>query len=352
MKKNQKVSIICVTFNQEKYIKQALESFVGQKTNFDFEVVIGDDCSTDKTADIIRQFEEKYPHIIRPIFREKNIGTTKNFFDIFSRANGEYISICDGDDFFTNDNKLQKQVDFLEVNRDFSMCFHPARWFFENNEEPDSIYPDIKNGADFTVERLLEENFINTNSVMYRRQSYVDLPKENILPGDWFIHLYHAKFGKIGFINRVMSAYRRHSGGLWWNSYKSPDELIKKHGGAHLAMYFELLKIYNNDQGYKNIIFNNIYELFRNFARIDKEDGIKLVEKILVKYPIEMADLLVDFWSSGSDKKDVYCQPVQLKSNEIEKIKQEVEFIKSSKFWKLRNKYLKFKNIWNSAEKE
>ena len=98
------VSIVCVAYNHEKFIQQTLESFIMQKANFDFEIIIGEDCSTDKTREIIKEFEKKYPNVIKPIFREKNIGTTENFFDTLRCANGKYIVICDGDDFFIDIN--------------------------------------------------------------------------------------------------------------------------------------------------------------------------------------------------------------------------------------------------------
>lgn len=351
MGENPKVSILCTTYNQEKFIGQALDSFIAQKTNFDFEICVYDDASTDNTPNIIREYEKKYPDKFNVFYQKENQYSQGVRLLIakflFPMAKGDYLALCEGDDFFSDENKLQIQADFLDSNTDCSMCFHLTRWFFENNEEPDSIYPDIKKGTEFTIEKLLKENFMNTNAVMYRRQKYDNLPAKNIFPGDWFLHLYHAQFGKIGFINKVMSAYRRHAGGMWWNSYNNPDELIKKHGAAHLAMYFELLKLYSENRKYKEIIFDGMIELIRRIAEVDKNEGIISVKKVLSEYPTEIADFLLDEYR----KEDNSHQVVKEKNDEIEKMKLDMEIMKSSKFWKLRDKYLKLKNIWSSLVK-
>ncbi|MFA5925319.1 MAG: glycosyltransferase [Parcubacteria group bacterium] len=291
-----KISILCSTYNHEKYIRQTLETFVMQKTNFNFEVLVHDDASTDGTQSVIKEFEEKYPGIVKSVFQIENQyskgirrAITKFLLPI---AEGEYILLCNGDDYFTDENKLQIQADFLDKNPEYSMCFHPTRWFFENNEEPDSIFPEYKEGAKFTTEKLLEGNFMNTNAVMYRRQDYSRITKKNIVPGDWYLHLYHARFGRIGFINKVMAAYRRHENGIWWSSYKNPDMILKTHGSAHLTMYFELLKLYP-EKKYRDIIFGNVSGLFRQLERIDKKGGVKILERIASEFPGEIFDFLM-----------------------------------------------------------
>jgi glycosyltransferase involved in cell wall biosynthesis len=289
-----------VTYNHEKFIRQALNSFFAQKTNFDFEVLIYDDASTDKTGEIIREFELKYPNIIKSIFQTDNQyskgvrGLAMKY--LLPNAQGDYVALCEGDDFFTDENKLQTQVDFLDKNSEYSMCFHLTRWFFENNEEDELIYPDTKKGISFNVEELLKENFINTNSVIYRRQNYKKIPSKNIFPGDWFLHLYHAKFGKIGFINKIMSAYRRYPGGIWWNSYKNPDKLLKKFGINQLFMYFELLKLYFYNKKYRKIILENINALIKQLSEVRRESRRVLIKKILIKNPREAFDFLIYYF--------------------------------------------------------
>ena len=108
------VSVCCVTYNHADFIKQTLEGFVTQKTNFPFEVIIADDCSTDGQQDIIKEYAKKYPDIIKPIFHSHNTGSYQNLLDAASACKGKYVAMCDGDDYWTDENKLQKQADFID----------------------------------------------------------------------------------------------------------------------------------------------------------------------------------------------------------------------------------------------
>jgi glycosyltransferase involved in cell wall biosynthesis len=265
-----------------------------QKTNFDFEAIIGDDCSTDGTVEIIRDFAKRYPKIIKPVFREKNIGATKNYLNILSSCKGQYIAVCEGDDFFTDIQKLQIQADYMDKNPDCSLCFHPTLVIFENKEEKDYCFPAVHNQKLFTLNKLIIENFIQTNSVMYRRQEYKSIPTD-IIPGDWFVHIYHARLGRIGFINRVMSTYRKHAGGIWWNSYKNQERLYIQHGVKHMDMYFELLKLFQNRPIQKKLVLRKMNDLVITLIKIDKKyTDTRLLETLLISKPIEMAN----FYSS------------------------------------------------------
>jgi hypothetical protein len=209
------------------------------------------------------------------------------------RAKGEYIAICDGDDFFTDEKKIQFQVDFMEKNPECSFCFHPVKVFFENNEEKDYIFPKLENFKKFTTKDLLKENFIQTNSVMYRSQEYKNLPATNFIPGDWYLHLYHAKLGKIGFIDKVMSVYRRHSGGIWRDAYNNQDGHFKKYGILNLVMYFELLKLYGKKPDYEEIILHHINNLIQRFVEMDEKNGTKLTEEALSGFLSDGSDYLI-----------------------------------------------------------
>ncbi len=279
-----KVSIVSISYNQEKYIAKTLESFVMQQSDFGFEVVIADDCSTDKTAEIIKEYATKYPAIFKPILRKKNVGILNNLFDAMRQAKGQYIALCEGDDYWTDDKKLQLQANFLDKNPEYALCFHPVKVIFEKNDQEEYIFPEIKPETKFTVEELLKKNYIQTNSVMYRKQDYSYTPT-GILPIDWYLHLLHARFGKIGLISEVMSVYRRHPGGVWWNFSKEEDDLWKKHGIAHITLYAELLKIYGNNPVYKEIIFTNIGNVLTKLVDIDKKEGTDLVGKAILNFP-------------------------------------------------------------------
>lgn len=283
--KKPKISVLCFTYNQDKYIKQCLDSIVSQKTNFDFEILIHDDASTDNTVNIIKEFKKKYPNIIKPVFQKENQYSKGTLIPIIKflllKAKGKYIALSEGDDFFTDKNKLQLQVDFLNKNPDYTICFHPVRVFYENKEKKDSICPEFSNSKNFTTEELLKGNFIYTNSVMFRRLHYKNFSTANFLPGDWYLHLFHAKYGKIGYINKVMSSYRRHSEGIWWLSQGNYGEFIKKYGNYHLILYFELLNLFNSNIEYKKIIFSNIPPLINAYKKYNPKKSNSIIKKII-----------------------------------------------------------------------
>ncbi|WP_086290428.1 glycosyltransferase family 2 protein [Campylobacter devanensis] len=234
-KVNPKLSICCITYNHAKFIRQALDGFMMQKTNFPFEIIIHDDASTDGTADIIREYEKKYPDIIRVTYQTENqwskgIDVLKAF--VYPKIQGQYVALCEGDDYWIDENKLQKQVDFLDTHPEFNVCFHPVKVIWEDNRASESIFPKPKfrfNKDILTLQDLLKHNFIQTNSVMYRwrLKDQENLFPNDILPGDWFLHLLHAQTGKIGFLSDVMAVYRRHAGGIWTGAWVTDEWFIK-----------------------------------------------------------------------------------------------------------------------------
>lgn len=277
-----KLSIICLSYNHSKYIRDTLDSFVMQKTNFPFEVLVHDDASTDGTAKIIQEYAQKYPDIIKPIFEKENCwqrGINFSKEKIWPLVKGEYVALCEGDDYWTDENKLQKQVDFLEAHPECSICFHPVKVKWDDSREDDSVYPNakmLKKAGALDFESLLKRNFIQTNSVVYRwrflHDSY-DLMPEGILPGDWFLHLLHAQIGKIGFMPDIMAVYRRNAGGVWTGAGKAPEWFCKC-GLAHLRFWEAIEKQFNVDKFVeKEFLKRAIFyaALFCNNAKL-KED--------------------------------------------------------------------------------
>lgn len=283
-----KLTIVCTTYNHEKYIAQALESFVMQQANFHFEAIISDDCSTDSTQEIIREYAKKYPNIIKPILREKNLGVDANFFATYGLLSGGYVAYCEGDDYFTDPLKLQKQVDFLDANPDCSMCFHPVRLFYEDLSCPDVIFPpmnifetiDVNN---INLESLLEVNFIQTNSVVAKwrfndKEKLEDVFPKDILPIDYFLHLLHAQKGRIGFLPDIMADYRKHSESLWWDSFANPEILHLKYGVNELKFHLGLEKLfpeYEKIKGHRYTAqiarrFFNIYLKYKKFPEMQQ----------------------------------------------------------------------------------
>lgn len=234
MRKKYKLTIVCLAYNQVGFIRECLDGFVMQKTNFPFQVIVHDDASTDGTAEIIAEYARKYPDIINPVLQTENqwsqgVSIARNY--IWPKINSEYVALCEGDDYWVDPNKLQKQVDFLDSHPDFSVCFHPVRVTWEDKHMPDYIFPTPRfrfNKTVLTLDDLVKRNFIQTNSVVYRwRPECIKLFPTGVLPGDWYIHMLHAQVGKIGFLPDVMAVYRRNMGGIWTGAYEKDEWFIK-----------------------------------------------------------------------------------------------------------------------------
>ncbi len=239
-----KLTVVCLAYNHEKFIRQALDSFMMQKTNFPFEVIVHDDASTDKTAEIIREYQQKYPDIIKPIFQTENQYQKRMdplAYFMADKIKGQYVALCEGDDYWTDENKLQKQVDFLDKHLDFGVCFHPVRVMYEDKSKPNSIFPKHApfHKKTLCIKDLLKRNFIPTNSVVYRWQSIKEKWPNWIVPGDWFLHLLQASNEKIKYMSDVMAVYRRHDNSVWDGGEKTADFFVCN-GFDYIAFYEEM----------------------------------------------------------------------------------------------------------------
>jgi glycosyltransferase involved in cell wall biosynthesis len=210
------VSICMITYNQEAFISQAIEGILMQQTKFPFELIIGEDFSTDSTREVCFKYQQNHPKIIQVVLRNKNLGMMQNFIDTLEHCSGKYIALCEGDDFWIDPLKLQKQIDFLETNPDFSICFHRVKVLHEDvDKKPLFSNPNQKTIT--TFEDLAVANFIQTASVVYRNKLFDHFP-ENFLElsaGDYPLHLLNAQYGKIMFFEDLMSVYRIHNNGEW-----------------------------------------------------------------------------------------------------------------------------------------
>ncbi len=226
------VSICCTTYNHEPYIAETIDSFLMQETNFPFEVLIHDDYSTDNTANIIREYEEKYPNIIKPIYQIENqyskgikINPTFNFL----RAKGKYIVLCEGDDYWTDPLKLQKQVDVFENNEKISICFHPAEEIDMSMDTKKLICSHFKEDTEVSISDVIlgRGGYMPTASLMFKNIQMDRLAEsfKNAPIGDYFVQVYMASLGNTYYINNPMCVYRRNASGSWTDTQKE-----KKHG--------------------------------------------------------------------------------------------------------------------------
>ena len=224
-----KVSICTITYNHGNYIRQTLEGVVSQKTNFNLELLIHDDASTDNTAKIILEYQKKYPHIIKPILQPKNLMSKGVYVDQtfnWPRIKGKYVAYLDGDDYWTDPYKLQKQVDFLDAHPYYSIVFHPVKMIWEKAEHREGDWGPTEKELANLDKAIWHNNFIATLSVMYRWRlggENISLWPFGVAPGDWYVHLLHAQTGKIGYIAQVMGVYRKHSSGVWYHANASRE---------------------------------------------------------------------------------------------------------------------------------
>ncbi len=171
-----KVSVVVITYKQEEFIGHTLESIVNQKTSFDFEVLVGDDCSPDNTAAVVREYANKYPDKIIPFIREKNFGMAANELDLTSRASGEYMAMLEGDDYWIDENKLQKQVDFMDSHPEYVACYGHCMIVDEKDErleDREKYCPYLKQSGDYTVKDL-ESYYLpgQTGTSFFRMSAY------------------------------------------------------------------------------------------------------------------------------------------------------------------------------------
>jgi hypothetical protein len=213
-----KVSVMMITYNHEEYISQAIESVLMQETDFPYELVIGEDCSTDGTRQVVVDYQEKNPEKIRLLLSAQNLGMHENARRTRQACRGEYIAVLEGDDYWTDPHKLQKQVDFLDSHPECAMCFHAVKWVFEEgSREPRVVYPPERKDM-YRLEDLLERNFISTGTTMARSGLQLNNTPSwacELAMGDWPFFLQCARQGYIGYVDEIMAVYRVHGGGVW-----------------------------------------------------------------------------------------------------------------------------------------
>jgi len=240
-----KVSVCIQTYNHEPFIAQALDTVLMQETDFDYEIILGEDESEDGTREICIEYARRYPDRIRLFLRSRKDviyidgGPTGrfNFTENLKAARGDYIALLDGDDYWTNPHKLQKQVEFLEAHPECAICFHIA----SNYENGVHTQPQVLHRRSIsTVEELLGANYMQTSSVMFRNGLVSEFPDWyfRMSLGDWPLFLLLAEHGKIGYLDEVMGVYRVQPGGAWSSRNNLDKQLVMVDSYNCLTEYF------------------------------------------------------------------------------------------------------------------
>lgn len=259
------VSICCLVYNHKDYIRKALDSFLMQKTNFKFEVLINDDCSTDGTTDIIKEYEAKYPDIIKPLYHKENqyskstrTGNMMSILFNFPRVRGKYVAMCEGDDFWTDENKLQKQFDILEANPDCAFCAHTVRC---TNEKGEPLADTIPLKGDVAEGMLTSKDAVNgicrfpymfqTSSYFFRSEYLPEITErtpdffEYSSSMDVLFMLYFSSKGKVHFSEEEMSCYRLQSSSSIMSALNTKNNSRAQKMIAHYSNHLKSLRAYN-----------------------------------------------------------------------------------------------------------
>jgi glycosyltransferase involved in cell wall biosynthesis len=322
---NPKVSICLITYNHSLYLENCLKNIIEQKVNFEFEVILGEDHSTDDTASIAKKYADAFPELIKAFIRPKNVGPKTNFLHCFLQCKGEYIVFIEGDDYWTNQNKLQKQVDFLDKNPHASACFHNAEILFEDGSNKPNQLINSPNQAQWTYTKdFLKEKetwFMATASVMMRRKFVNPLPKwfVDCKSGDIPMYVILSENGPIGYLSEMMSIYRKNLGGQSFTDSNTSKAFLKnrifmysrlneftKYQYIHLinpilAEYHELL-IHCIE--YKGTIFKKIFHFYFAFILQPNKD-FKTFSMLFKKNLMSMKALLI-YLETRSKLKEIF----------------------------------------------
>jgi glycosyltransferase involved in cell wall biosynthesis len=303
-----KVSVLVLTYNHEKFIAQALDSILMQEGNFDYEIVIGEDCSTDKTRDIVIDHQKKYPDKIRLLLPGKNLGMMRNLVQTYNACTGEYIAILEGDDYWTSPHKLQKQIAFLDTNFDFAICFHNARAVWEDGKLPSTLLCPLFQKRESTIEDLIAGNPVPTLSVMLRNRLVTNFPDWffDLSYGDWPLLLLAAQYGKIGYLREPMAVYRIHAGGAASAAHTNEEKYLKNIYGI-----IQVYELFNShfDFRYNKLIVKKISDFRRLADKCKNKGNISRLEPLLkwsekfpallhVHYGVSSTLRLIKLWAT------------------------------------------------------
>lgn len=271
-----KVSIVCNVFNHGKYIRDALEGFVSQQTDFPFEVLVHDDASTDNSASIIREYEDKYPEIIKPIYQTVNQYSQRVPINVtfqIPRIRGKYVAVCEGDDYWTDPLKLQKQVDFLEANPEYTMCATSTVWLDMRTGE-ESFRCKTEKDRDVSLEEIILEKkgrIFQYATIMVKQEYFCQRQDwmRHFGVGDTPLAIYAATKGKVRMLADVTAVYRNHAEGSWTSRFGNDLQYKTK----AFARMIDGLSRFNEatDHQYEEVVSRRIQQIKYNIARANRD---------------------------------------------------------------------------------
>lgn len=275
-----KLTVSVITYNQERYVAELLDSILSQQCDFGWEILISDDASTDSTPSILADFASKFPDLVRLRLRTTRVGMKTNFLENLTASKGEFIALCDGDDLWTNSSKLQRQVKLLEENRDLSMCFHYTNLVTKNGHFKSLLpIPEGRKPRSSAEELIVLESFMPTSSVVLRNN------QPQVFP-DWFwllenqvdypLFLHYANFGDIGFIPINMGTYRTGSSSDSFTSRSAAAIYIEQ------SRMFSLLTTHGHNPDQPSFLFYQDRDLRRAAKILSDPRGLPAFLKSLM----------------------------------------------------------------------
>jgi glycosyltransferase involved in cell wall biosynthesis len=279
------LSICCAAYNHEAFIRECLDGFLMQETTFPVEILIHDDASTDKTAEVIREYEARHPQVVFAVYEKEN-QYSKGTGDLFSlrRARGQYIAVCEGDDFWTDPMKLQMQVDFLDRNPDYVVCYHDAKIVDRSGNVVAGSKLPTDCRRDFSSEELMKGAWILNLSRVFRRvpvltEKEAPVRKRIALNGDMLFTARLGKHGKGKYLGDIRpAAYRLHSGSVWSSLDKDSQNVENFTSFVHIYLYH--LNYTGRDFAVK-FLFESVYPMFQRLFPERNPACVQLREKEL-----------------------------------------------------------------------
>ena len=278
-----KVSVLCTAYNHGPFLRDALEGVVSQQTDFPFELLVSDDASTDNTAEILREYAARYPDIIRPFYLEKNIfsqGIDVYETLLFPESRGEYLAACEGDDYWTDPTKLQRQVDFLDAHPEYSACVHNTVAHVTDGSAPDRVLFPQTGDRDIPFSQVVRgmSHAFHTSSILARRDYIIHYPDFHDVAfpygfTDYAVGVWLSIVGRVRFLDRCMSVYRLGSNPSAWSSGVDRNYAkLKRFIEGEIAM-LRAVKPHVDAEGQRltdEVILEREYELLYIQGRVDE----------------------------------------------------------------------------------